>query len=199
MEEILEAIEARDRTAFQDALQKILRRANLTKGELLRILDVVPSIVNTFQEQFVVQSRAGDITWYRYELVIWEIGEFLRQVLKRNKTLRKEGELFSAIEQAALDPVYGKGRESFVMLLGQYGSPDRVDTLKQLLKDQQVQGHAIFALRLLGAAEVQDDVRPFLQSSKTWIRNEAKKYFIKIQKQTVSTNNAPNPAPPDRL
>jgi HEAT repeat protein len=98
--------------------------------------------------------------------------------------LRKDRNLLSGFERVALNTQYGKGRESFVMLLGQFGGQDVVDTLQKLLNDQEVQGHAVYALRLLGAPEVQDSILPFLQSPKTWVRNEAKKYFDKLDKQS---------------
>jgi len=66
------------------------------------------------------------------------------------------------------------------MLLGQYGGPEQIPTLIDLLQDLEVCGHAVYALRLLGASEAADEVQPFLTSPKTWIRQEARKFFKKI-------------------
>jgi hypothetical protein len=181
MKDIFAAIQAEDWKALQTSIQRFIGRTEVVKGDLLDVAHALPSIVVTFPEQFTVKSKPKNIIWHRYEFLIWEIGESFRQALKLHKNFRKDIDLIMAIAEIALNPVYGKGRESFVMLLGQYGDRDRVDTLKQLLEDQEVQGHAIYALRLIGSPEVQENIRIFLQSQKTWVRNEAKKYFQKLK------------------
>jgi len=67
------------------------------------------------------------------------------------------------------------------MLLGQYGGASQIPALIRLLDDPQVSGHAIYSLRLLGAAEAADKVRPFLDESKAWVKQEARKFFQKIE------------------
>lgn len=183
MNEIVTAIEVKDWHSLQEAVAKLVDSSNLSVNVLQEILKTFPSIVAAFPDQSVVEHKGQKIFWHRYETLIWEIGEAFRQVLKKHKELRKESTLFCDFEQVALDTQFGKGRESFVMLLGQYGDQNVIGTLKTSLEDREVQGHAVYALRLIGASEVQDDIRPFLQSSKTWVRKEAKKYFEKLEKQ----------------
>jgi HEAT repeat protein len=72
------------------------------------------------------------------------------------------------------------------MLLGKYGGLDRIPTLRKLLLDDEVSGHAVYSLRLLGAVEAKEDIQRFLESPNTWIRNEAKKYFKKIERIKTS-------------
>ena len=67
------------------------------------------------------------------------------------------------------------------MLLGRYGGAAQIPALIGLLDDAEVSGHAVYALRLLGASEAAERVRPFLDSPKTWVRQEAEKYFQKIE------------------
>lgn len=69
------------------------------------------------------------------------------------------------------------------MLLGQYGGSLQITALTGLLDDSEVCGHAIYALRLLDAIEAAERVRPFLNSHKTWVKQEARKYFQKIQRR----------------
>jgi HEAT repeat protein len=183
MIEIIKAIETKDWRSLQAAINKFTDSSTISADSLKEILNILPSIVAAFPDQFIVKHKGNQIIWRRYETLIWEIGEKFRQVLKQHKVLRKEPNLFSSLERVTLDSQFGKGRESFVMLLGQYGNKDVVGTLRELLKDQEVQGHAVYALRLIGAPEVQESIRPFLQSSKTWVRNEAKKYFLKLDNQ----------------
>jgi hypothetical protein len=188
MNEIYIAIEAKSKHSLQVAIHNFASEIN-DKGELIKVLYALPLIVSTFSEQIspitIGSIKIVDIVWYEYEHLIWGVGESFRQILKRNKSLRKEGELLEEFEKVVLNSAYGKGRQSFVMLLGQYGDHRQVKTLKQLLKDEEVQGHAIYSLRHIGTAEAQDDIRPFLESKTTWIRNEAKKYFKKLEKQRV--------------
>jgi hypothetical protein len=182
MNEIIKAIETKDWRSFPVALDHLVDSSSLSVNALVDILNIFPSIVNAFPEQLGIEFEGTRIIWYRYEMLIWAIGEKFRQVIKRQKELRKEPVLFSELEKVALDTQFGKGRESFVMLLGQYGGLDRVATLKKLLEDPEVQGHAVYALRLLGAPEVKENVLPLTQSPRKWIRNEAKKYFKKLEK-----------------
>jgi hypothetical protein len=183
MIDIFTAIKEKDWKALESAIRRFTEQTEITKGDLLDLAHIFPSIVAAFPEQSTIKLKSGNIIWHRYEFLIWGIGESFRKVLKQHKNLRRDNELFKIIKQIASNPVYGKGRESFVMLLGQYGDRDSVGVLKQLLEDQEVQGHAIYALRLLGVPEVQENIRPFLQSRKTWVRNEAKKYFQKLEKR----------------
>jgi HEAT repeat protein len=183
MIEILNAIETKDWYSLQAATNKLADSPTISIDSLIEILKILPSIVIAFPDQFTVEHKGNQIIRHRYETLIWEIGEIFRQVLKKHKRLRQEPNLFSSLARVTLDTQFGKGRESFVMLLGQYGDQNMVGTLVQLLKDEEVQGHAVYALRLLGAPEVQDSVRPFLKSPKTWVRNEAKKYFQKFENQ----------------
>ena len=99
----------------------------------------------------------------------------------RNRRLRRCESLFDAVRSLCFDKRLGKGRESFIMLLGKYGGPEQIPTLIKLLKDQEICGHAVYSLRLIGALDAADSVRPFLNSSKTWVRKEALKFFKKIE------------------
>jgi HEAT repeat protein len=127
------------------------------------------------------EFRGEQITWNRYESLIWALGESFRQVLSKNKPLRKSGRFFEAVQAICFEQKFGKGCESFTMLLGQYGGTSQIPALIHLLDDPQVYGHAIYSLRLLGAAEAADKVRPFLDEPKTWVKQEAHKFFKKIE------------------
>ena len=120
--------------------------------------------------------------WYAYENLIWDLGEAFRRVLKRERRLRGRDKIFGAIERVCLEPRYGKGRESFTMVLGLYGGPGRVPVLMRLLDDPQLCGHALYALRLLGSRGAEGRARALLNSPTAWIRGEAKKYLEKVAK-----------------
>jgi HEAT repeat protein len=142
-------------------------------------------VIESWHQRFTVphtfEYRGEQITWLRYESLIWTLGESFRRIMLRDRPLRKRERIFEAVRGVCVDRRFGKGRESFTMLLGHYGGPAQIPTLIGLLDDPQICGHAVYALRLLGASEAADRVRPFLDSTKTWVRQEARKYFRKIE------------------
>jgi hypothetical protein len=185
MIEIINSIETKNWQSLNTAIDKHVDQLVISADFLKDVLTLLPAIVLVYPDELIVEYKGNQKNWHRFESLIWDIGEKFRQILKRQKMLRMDRDLFSHLERVALDKQFCKGRDSFVMLLGQYGSHEVVGTLTKLLNDQEVQGHDVYALRLLGAPEVQESIRQFLQSRKTWIRNEAKKYFAKLDKQKL--------------
>ena len=183
MDGLFTAIKSKDSHEFTLALEEFGEKADISEDDLLQLLDLLPRLVSTYIEPYTFEHEGEMITWYVYESLIWEVGEKIRQILKQHKRLRRSSRLFSEVEQVSRKTTFSKGRESFVMLLGQYGGLERVPVLRELLKDFEVKGHAVYALRLLGAEEAIEDVRPFLKSERTWVRNEAKKYFVKLERR----------------
>ena len=153
-----------------------------TEQELVHALSFLPAWRTKFTDAFHLEHAGETITWFRYESLIWALGEAFRQILKAHKALRRRAMLFERVQAVCLNNDYGKGRESFTMLLGQYGGSATVPTLIALLRDAEVCGHAVYALRLLGACVAIEHVKPFLQHPKTWIRTEARKFFAKCER-----------------
>jgi HEAT repeat protein len=112
---------------------------------------------------------------------VWARGEAFRRVMLRFRPYRRCERIFAPVRSLCFDKRFGKGRESFTMLLGQYGGTAQISTLIRLLEDPEISGHAVHALRLLGASEAADSVRPFLESPKSWVKKEALKFFQKIE------------------
>ena len=160
--------------AFGDAV-------GVTEDDLLAALGVIESWHQRFTDPHTFEYRGEQITWLRSESLIWVLGESFRRIMLRSRPLRRREPIFDAVRRVCVDRRFGKGRESFTMLLGHYGGPAQIPTLIALLDDPQVAGHAVYALRLVGASEAAERVRPFLDSPKTWVRQEARKYFRKIE------------------
>lgn len=155
---------------------------NVSSSQLIELLDRVPIVVDRYSETCAVAIGNEAFTSKQFEGLIWTLGESLRRLLRRNKALRRLPELWIRIEAICRNPLFGRGRESFTMLLGQYGGHDRVPCLVQLLEDAQVQGHALYALRLLGAAQARVKAEELVDSPRAWIRTEARKYLRKVVK-----------------
>jgi hypothetical protein len=166
-------------------IHRFAQAADVREGDLLNLLDCLPGFLTQFPDFFVVETRNENVTWRNYETLVWSVGEVFRQILKRDRFLRRSQLLWRKIEAVCLDPRYGKGRESFTMLLGIYGGRERFPVLIQLLEDPEVHGHALYALRLLSMSGAQSQAERLLHSPRTWIRREARKYLEKISKKKL--------------
>jgi HEAT repeat protein len=80
------------------------------------------------------------------------------------------------------DKANGKSREMLVLALGNMENAAAVDKLIEMLNDEEIAGHALKALGKLRAPKALAWVRPFVNHPKAWIRNEAKRALIKIDK-----------------
>lgn len=169
-----------DRTAADRRLAEFARENHPSPALLLEALSLLPALRALMPGSFEVVGPRGPITWHDYEGVIWTVGESVRQLLKRRRGLRHAAGLWTAIERVCQTPEYGKGRESFTMLLGQYGGPARVPVLLALLEDPEVAGHALYALRLLGAREGRAPATRMLEAPQAWVRAEARKYLKRL-------------------
>ena len=173
--------EATDWSPLHDDVQAFGDAVAVTEDDLLAALSAVELWHQRFTDPFTFEYRGEQITWFRYESLVWALGESFRRIMLRFRPLRRRHRVFEAVRGICLDRRFGKGRESFTMLLGHYGGAAQIPALVQLLDDQEVCGHAVYALRVLGASEAAEVVRPFLDSPKTWVRKEARKYFRKIE------------------
>lgn len=157
-----------------------LKGRRIEEQDLIEFMGYAPAIVDRYQELFTVEILNEKFTDPRYVGLIWDMGEQVRQVLKAERRLRKSESLWAKIEKICVDPRYGRGRESFAMLLGRYGGPKRKPTLVALLDDPEICGHAIYALRLLGIKGAERQAEKLLDSPRAWIRTEARKYLEKV-------------------
>src|ERR1700682_3056100 len=70
-----------------------------------------------------MRGELGAPDWSAYELKIWELGESLRHFLKR-KDWRGQGELLDGVARVLMSRNFGKGRQTFALLLGEYGNKE---------------------------------------------------------------------------
>ena len=173
--------EATDWSPLHSDVQAFGDAVAVSEEDLLAALCAVERWHQRFTDAFTFAHRGEQITWLRYESLIWALGESFRRIMLRARPLRRRERVFAAVREICLDRRFGKGRESFTMLLGHYGGTEQIPTLILLLDDPEVAGHAVYALRLLGASEAAERVRPFLGSPKAWVRKEAQRYFRKVE------------------
>lgn len=66
-----------------------------------------------------------------------------------------------------------------VLLIGKSKKKEVIPTLKSLLDDSDVYGHAIVALTNFMGEDIENIMEQYLTCKVTWIRNTAKKYLHK--------------------
>ena len=115
--------------------------------------------------------------WEPWERRLWEIGEEIRQILIAAPTLRRDESLAREILAMSLDRRGGFGRQSFMMLLGRRSFASFAKELASQLSDEEVCGHAVWALYRAKVHGVSAAVRPLCDHGETWIRNEARRYI----------------------
>jgi hypothetical protein len=178
----LEFTEDTNWNSLQKAIHGFGHAEDVLEDDVVAALRAIEGWRQRFTDPFTIKNRGEQITWHRYESLAWTLGESLRQIMRRTKRLRKSERIFNSVRAICFDVRFGKGRESLVILLGRYGGSSQITALMGLLDDAEVCGHAIYALRLLGAVEAAEKIAPYLNSHKAWVRQEARKYFEKLEK-----------------
>jgi len=177
------SLEGWERWDFREANRHLAALGDLpgiAEEDLLEALALAPVIRQRFTESSHMEHRGQRISWQHYETLLWTLGESFRRQLKRHRSFRRRPTLFTPVAALCEDPGYGKGRESFTLLLGQYGGPAMAPVLLRLLSDPVVHGHALYALRLLGDPAGIPVARSLLTSPRSWVRGEARKYLAKV-------------------
>lgn len=121
----------------------------------------------------------GAPDWLEFEHRLWQLGETLRKVIKVKKWKGKNA-LLDTIAEILCDPKFGKGRQTFALLLGDFGGREYGQSLGAVLNDSEVNGHSIKALCKAKINGYRIPVQAVLDSSKGWVRTAAKKYLSTV-------------------
>jgi HEAT repeat protein len=105
----------------------------------------------------------------------WSIANALSEVA--------DASVFDEIVELVRDKQHGRAREMLAVALGNIEDPRAVSVLIELLDDEQVAGHALLALRKLAPPEARSAIERFVDHPKTWVRNEARRALVKIDKK----------------
>jgi hypothetical protein len=162
---------------------EIVRRLNtcdaaLQETEVAEALVAVSHYWVEAARNISMQGVDGAPDWLGFERRIWDLGESLRQCLVKRKEWRSWNYLFDTIAAIVEDRQYAKGRESFILLLGEFAADAHRVTLLRLLDDPEVVVHAISALRRGRIADGVEKVSALASTTKnSRTRQEAKKYL----------------------
>jgi len=115
--------------------------------------------------------------WHQFEHSLWSIGEQIRQAINSQPKLRSDRALYSEILKIVQSRNALRGRQSFVLLFAYRTCISWAHDLASLIPDSDIDGQIISALYKMRASGFSAIVAPFLSSSATWIRKEARRYM----------------------
>ena len=155
-----------DRLDFDNQLNKMLSEAeSLIPNEKLPNLPFMP--------------EAPDVhDYYHFELDLWDKGEEIRRLILDCKKKPNQDQI-KRICDICINPFAGRGRQSFVMLLGKKCYAEYATVIAPFLSDDDIDGHVVDTLYKMGTPDYVAQIQPFTKHNRTWIRNIAKKYINK--------------------
>jgi len=113
------------------------------------------------------------------ELYKWAIGNTIANI--------KPKEALNELIEIMGDRKHGSARQMIAEALGRIGDKASVPVLIESLDDEEVAGHAVVALGLIGDESAIEKINPFLNHEMRWIRKAAEKAIKKIEKKTRKT------------
>jgi hypothetical protein len=155
------------------------------KNRVIELLEKAKELTpNSLEPDLPSIEGHSDIpSWHDYEHKIWEIGEEISQISFEYKRLRKDDSINEMIVDFCTNKNAKRGRESFVMLLWYKHNQKYADQLISLLNDKYVYGHIITALNKIQMSGFDQEVLPFINDKKSWIKKEVAKYLEKFGTQ----------------
>lgn len=186
-------------------LQEILEEKNIYVNT---IADLLYQPINTYKKavpilmewlpKIAYKSAKEDIA--RTLSTPWAKPEASKALIKEFKRIGEENSLnwaigngisITAMESDVDDLLeiisnkkYGTSRQMIVQYIYKFKDPRIVTKLISLLDDEDVQGHAIYALGRLKSKIALNNIKTFLTDSRTWLRNAAKKSVEQIERNS---------------
>jgi hypothetical protein len=161
-------------------VEKRIRRQDQTLDDQAEVARAVESLCKHWLLSLTDVEMRGELgapDWMGFELRIWQLGESLRLLLKRKKRWRGRGPLLDTVAKLVSNRGFGKGRQTLVLLLGDFGKQEYGDVLGRALDDKEVWGHAIKALTRAKIAGFAAEVAGVQAQETGWIRSAARKYL----------------------
>ena len=149
----------------------------LTESKILIPTKLLPDLSKV--KHAVIEKPLDVSERYQFELQLWEKGETIRQVYVKYPKWRSDVQLQQLIASIALAREAKRGRQSFIMLMGNKQFMHYATILVKQLDDKGVDGQIISTLYKMHASGFTKEIKPFTTYKITWIRNLAKKYIEK--------------------
>jgi hypothetical protein len=118
--------------------------------------------------------------WTGYEMKVFNLGRALDLVMRKMNVWRGKGEVLDACAAVLAEPRYGRGRQSYAVVLGEHGQSAYGTELVSMLADEVMAGYAIKAMTQGGYGTYVEEVRAFSDNTRPWVRNAARAYVTKF-------------------
>lgn len=127
-----------------------------------------------------IRGVDGAPDWYGYERIIWDSSFKIVEPILKIKKHRGENAILDGLATMCLENIYGKGRQSFIMLLGKYGGCKYISVLASLIDDPEVSIHVIEALTRMNDLSQYEKIKSISEGARaTPERSYARKYIKK--------------------
>lgn len=159
------------------------------KDSIQILINWLPRINNVKVKEDIVRALA--VPWAKSIAVKVLISEFknadadsfsLKWAIANTLSVVADDDAVGSIIEVIKDSSHGKSREMLVVALGNTKQKRAEDTLINLLKDEQLVGHALIGIRKLKSKKAYPHIGQFTNHETTWIRNEAKRAIAAIEK-----------------
>lgn len=149
-----------------------------SSGAEVELLSRIQDAIVVLQKQFTaihIRGVSGAPDWREYEYCIWRIGEGILSSIKNGTWPVSVAVLRFAATIVAADSC-GKGRQTFVTLLGSYGGSSYSKDIAARLHDPELSGHCVKALIKAKDYAHVGSVKKLLDSQQGWVRTAARAY-----------------------
>ena len=155
-----------------------MNRININK---IQEKDYLYNSCNLYYDKYFNSDDKGQLKFFERE--IWMISSEIIDNIKRKKIEKKNltDTLSEELLKIIVEDRFGRGRESFVMLLHYFKNNSNIETcLATLLDDEQLYPFAIDELTILKNFNYVDKVQKILSKEKVpWRRKVAERYIKK--------------------
>jgi hypothetical protein len=162
------------------SVQRLLAGELLATDSASEVCNAAIETMTTWivKERQVSMDPGGEVRpWLVFESSAWEVGERLREVVSKKRRWREDGSFLDLVAWVLGNDAFLRGRQPFVEL-GMKWDPERtLPLIPKLLRDPDVKGQAIAALRQNRVPGFGREVEvAVVGEKKAWIRKEARKY-----------------------
>lgn len=155
--------------------------AKVSEEDLVKALPLIATHLAATRHGIGQRGIQGGPDWMNVEIALWDLSEEIRGIMVRDKMSRGRTPLLDAVADIVRDPAYGKGRQNFVLMLGELGKGEYTAVLADLLDDDTVSGHAISALAKTRTPGFEKEAERLMEEAPTPNhRREAKKYLRRM-------------------
>ena len=122
----------------------------------------------------------GAPDWFGYESALSQLSEHVRAHLEARRNLRGQSPVLDAVATVVSDSRFGKGRQNFVLLLGEFGATNYAQAIGHALSDRELAGHAVKAAlraRIPGLEHAISKVAA--ETTQSWVKSACVRYLAK--------------------